>query len=370
MTPKRLSVVMVSLLLSLVFLVACAKPTPAPVSKPTPTPTPAPVPVSKATPTPTPAPSPAPAPKPAKTIKWVWDHALTLPGTAYNAIIEMLPDRMKKATGGQLEIEVLIGTMNPNQTVYAVRDGRVPAGSHSVGYFSGDLPLWDFTARPYMFRSLDDVRKASQAVWSIVEPEITSYGTVPVLRNVWPVQAIFANKPLNTIADFKGVKVRSPGKEQTDLLTAVGAAPVSMPAGEVYVSMQRGVIDGVWTSVGAALGMHIWEVCKNVNDWKPIYPGCQWLINREEWNKLPSDVKSAARQVFKEIEEEGWRLTAKEEKDAYDKFTGSGMKIMQPTPAELDKMKVYAEPLWKAWAQRAGPKGSAVLDGMLKALGR
>lgn len=90
---------------------------------------------------------------------------------------------------------------------------------------------------------------------------------------------------------MKGMKIRSPGGLQTKALEALGATPVFMPLGDVYLSMETGVIDGVVTCPALVKAFKLYEVTKYG---VPTSFGCVsegLFTNQKFWNKVPEDLK-------------------------------------------------------------------------------
>lgn len=102
---------------------------------------------------------------------------------------------------------------------------------------------------------------------------------------------MFRSKKFTTLNDFKGQKIRAPGGFMLPMLKAFGATPVSFAAGEVYMALDRRIVDGVTTSPDSAFQNKLYEVAKYWLD-LPIYGGGQFVaMNLDLWNSLPSDIK-------------------------------------------------------------------------------
>ena len=116
---------------------------------------------------------------------------------------------------------------------------------------------------------------------------------------------LFSNKKATKMSDFKGLRVRTPGWYM-DIMTQSGASVTPLPGGEVYLALERGVIDAAEFSTPAMNGP----------SWLPtrspvivIQPGvhqpsvqCAFFINKDAWNKLPADLKWIVNTAAKETE--------------------------------------------------------------------
>ena len=102
------------------------------------------------------------------------------------------------------------------------------------------------------------------------------------------------NKEINSIDDLKGLKMRIPGLGG-EVIRRAGATPVTLPASEIFTSLQTGVIDATeWVGPynDVALGLH--EVAKYYYypGWQEPAPNLECFVNKEAWDSLPADLQS------------------------------------------------------------------------------
>ncbi len=100
------------------------------------------------------------------------------------------------------------------------------------------------------------------------------------------------DRPVQRMADLRGLRLRTP-YEIAPLLRAVGAQPVTMPMGEVYSALSKGVIDGVVTSGDTLRTMHFSEVVRHTSMFvvpRGAYPAR--AISNRAWNELPPDLQT------------------------------------------------------------------------------
>ena len=115
---------------------------------------------------------------------------------------------------------------------------------------------------------------------------------------------LFSNKKATKMSDFKGMRVRTPGWYM-DIMTKLGASVSPLPGGEVYLALERGVIDAAEFSAPAInYPMGFDDITKYV-----IEPGvhqpsvqCGLLFNKDAWNELPDDLKWIVKIAAKETQ--------------------------------------------------------------------
>lgn len=104
--------------------------------------------------------------------------------------------------------------------------------------------------------------------------------------------------------DFKGIRVRTPGWYM-DILTILGASVTPLPGSEIYLALERGIIDAVEFSspaVNYPMGFH--EITKYVIEPGVHQPSCQFdvVINKKKWDELPDDLKAIVEICAKETQ--------------------------------------------------------------------
>jgi TRAP-type C4-dicarboxylate transport system substrate-binding protein len=124
---------------------------------------------------------------------------------------------------------------------------------------------------------------------------------------------LWTKKPVRTLEDAKGLKVRSPGGHQTHYIKALGAEPVFIPLGDVYLAMETGTIDGIVTCPPLFLSYKFYEVAKFgvITTFGCVSEGV--AMNNEGWNKIPGDFKP----IFDEVCHNPFQTTGGLTRDVY-----------------------------------------------------
>jgi TRAP-type mannitol/chloroaromatic compound transport system substrate-binding protein len=110
------------------------------------------------------------------------------------------------------------------------------------------------------------------------------------------------NKPIKSLADYKGMKLRTPLSQTMWILQQIGANPVKIPGGEIYMALKLGTIDGAeFSNVSCDWGMKFQEVTKywNVPCWFQPASLLGLMINMDAWKKLPPDLKAIVEEAGK-----------------------------------------------------------------------
>lgn len=280
-------------------------------------------------------------------------------GTAFGAVYESLAKNIEEGTNGKIKVQVLysgegVGTAG---LLGAVKSGLVTMGAPFQSMHAGELPagvveigLPGGTDDP---KELQDLFH-NQGWDKILTKAYGSQGMVWLEPYIQPAVYVLTKKPINSIEDFKGLKIRAPGA-YGKFLRNLGASPVSLAWSEIYTSLATGVIDG---SIGSNMidhrdGNHV-EVAKYM--YRLPLAGAQVLpivVNRNAWNKLTDDEKMAVQKATEKHAEDQLRLSRQWAGEAVQEMEAKGLK-WSPEPSDADR-KAWAEAgagLWDEYAAK------------------
>jgi TRAP-type C4-dicarboxylate transport system substrate-binding protein len=289
---------------------------------------------------------------------------------------KMFADEVKKATDGKLEILVRPAGELPfkaTELVKATSSGQVQLAAAYQGFVSGEVPIASLASLPFLVRNAAELEK----VWPIIEkytaPAFAKRGVKILYWHTWPEQNIFGKgKPIQTIADFAGRKIRSTDGKQAEMLKQLGAASVSLTTAEVPVAMERGVAEGFLTAAFNVMGAKWYEFTEwawmgDVHIGGPDY----LIMNTAAYEKLPADVKAKLDATAKDFAPRMRAMNIGDEKGAIEALrTKHNVAIHVPPKEVIDELTAKMKPYWESWAKQHGPDTEALLKEVRAALGK
>ncbi len=178
-----------------------------------------------------------------------------------------------------------------------------------------------------------------------------------------PGQMFLVKKPVNSVADIAGMKIRSGGGISEASAKALGASPLVKPAPESYEILSSGVADGTFFPSESIRSFNLDKVVKHAT----IFPGgfyssaFGFFMNEEKWNKLPKQdqdaIMSVSGEALARLAGKAWDAA---DKGGMDALKAAGVNIQQASPAFIAEVRSRTEPLANNWIQSANAKG---LDG-------
>jgi len=292
-------------------------------------------------------------------IKWKM-MSLWAAGSLPQKLNEEFAEHVKEMSGGRLLVEALPGgsIVAPTESLDAVGAGVLDAQQGGPGYWTGKDAAFALIgdlqggwANPEQAREWIEKAGGLQLVRELYR----RYNVYFVCGAWYGVESLVSKRPLRTLADFKGLKLRAPVGLGQDIFRILGAAPVNLPGSEVYTALERGVIDASdWgtLSMNQDLGYH--KLAKY-----PTYPGFHSMpmsdvaVNLKRWNALPDDLKK----IFEQAAAQFSRDMVKRNGEADLKVAREAKQLgIEPTDlpaADRRKFREIAEGVWKQYAARS-----------------
>jgi len=317
---------------------------------------------------------PGPAAAQPKPIVWNLPHVAA--PTYYHIVnLNAFAAKVKEKSGGRMEIRVHpASSLYPQQEILpSLLDGRSEIGPVLSGYLTDVLLELGVLELPFMTSSLEEHRKAQQALKPFFAEQLGKKGLLLLTAHAWPSQQVFSHQPIATIADWKGKKIRVYGADTSNITRSLGGVPVNIPFGELYTALEKKTVDGAITSATNAEPMKFFEVSKVINYWFLAGASSEWLVaNQKAWDGLPKDLQQIVLDSLKEVrfEDKEWEDAKAFEERALKRFPEIGMTVVNPTKEEIEKARKASRAAWDTWLSRSGADGKRGMDLAQKALGR
>jgi TRAP-type transport system periplasmic protein len=293
-------------------------------------------------------------------------HMWPTVGMGHVRVVVPWCDTIAKESNNRMRCQILpamSGGGTPGQLVDRVKDGVDDLIMTLPGYTPGRFPIMEAFELPFMTNTAE---VASAAAWDY----LTKYGTkefpgTKVLAT-WVHDEGFVStsgKPVRTMDDFKGLKVRAASRQSTKLLAKLGATPVGMPIPAVADSMTKGTIDGFLTAWEIIPSFKLQEVSKYHTEIESSRPslftaGFIFGMNQAKYDSLPADLKriidkNSGAALSRTIGKYWDEATAVGRKAAQDR----GNTFIKVTPAETDRWMQVSAPLYDEWVSDMDKKG-------------
>jgi len=223
-----------------------------------------------------------------------WPAHFPIMGTG----VEEFAKRIEAISGGSLEIKLYPkNTLVPALAVFdACSSGQIDAFHSGPYYWKGKNSAFSlFSGIPFGFTA-EEVNSwmlygGGMELW---KKHYQKYNLYPLLGGNTNIQmGGWFRKPINSLADMQGLKMRIPGLGG-EVFAKMGVNPVLLPAGEIYTSLERGVIDATeWVGPALDIKMGFYKVAPYYySGWHEPGSVLELTFNKHTWDKLADEHKA------------------------------------------------------------------------------
>jgi TRAP-type mannitol/chloroaromatic compound transport system substrate-binding protein len=306
-----------------------------------------------------------------KVFKWR-AQTYAVPGSVGFRAADAAFKSLKEATGGRLDITLygagtLVGAF---EQIDALNKGIFEVGHNAPAYYAGKDAA--FSA---IFSLAGVWPNSSEAkIWvdhfggkELASELYAKYNIHYVGRVLSAPEPIMSKKPLKSLDDFKGLKIRTTPGLASMLFQKIGASPVPLPGGEIYTALDTGVVDAaefVSLSENWDIGLH--EVSKYV-----LFPSfhcptaiCDIGVNADAWKKLPPDLQAAMQMMIYELSDRWDYMGQAESVITLGKMVDLGLEHTTLPDADMKKARKIAVENAIEWKKKS-PMAAKIIDSIL-----
>jgi len=270
-------------------------------------------------------------------------------------------DELEKRTNGAVKFERYdAGSLAPGPALLeAVQVGIADVAGLVPPYYRAELPLHQVIVLPGFSEYPLPKAMAFYRLYERIpelQKELTKHNVKLLSIQALKSSGVFSKKPVRSISDLKGMKLRVLGY-QAELLAALGGVPVSMATSEIYEAIAKGTIDGHIHNAPAIMAFGTFELCKFYTEFNFGDPVFLIGMNQNTYNRLPDTVKK----TIEEMREDGIRqsveVCAKLNHMLEGKMKEVGIEFIKPPEADVAKVSEHAEQILTKWVKDMEAKG-------------
>jgi TRAP-type C4-dicarboxylate transport system substrate-binding protein len=284
-------------------------------------------------------------------------------GEFHTVNVREFADNVKKATNGQVEINVHSnGSLIKHPDILrAVSTGQVQAGEFLLGQFGNEEPVFNADNVPFLATGFDNAWKLYQAQKAILEKKLAGRGLLLLYAVAWPGQGFYSKNELKSIDDLKGAKMRTYSPMTARLAELLGASPLVIQVPEVPQAFATGTMTAMVTSSATGTSTKAWEFVKNYYTTSAWHPKNVVVVNGRAFQSLNPINQRAVQAAAAAAEKSGWERARKRESDANKMLADNGMTVHTPTPAMMQALAKIGDTISAEWLKSAGADGEAIL---------
>jgi C4-dicarboxylate-binding protein DctP len=261
-------------------------------------------------------------------------------------------DKVKEYSKGTLSVEVFPGAslIPTKDEVRAVIRGQVDIIAPQTSYYTPFNAAWDVFYQPLLFNS---PKEGMDMLAGDLGRELL--GTLDKVglkgMGIWhdgPGYLFVKEKPVTKPSELQGRKIRLfPSAPLEEGVRAAGGIPVSVPAPDVYLGLQQGMIEGVISAVTFAAPSRWYEVVKGSTRMTMFVGGYGVVINKNRWNKLSPEHQDVVQRAMKDAEKWNYDISVENIAASEKLLLDNGVTLADLSAEDLAEWRKLMAPIYE-----------------------
>lgn len=269
---------------------------------------------------------------------------------AGDAIINVFKPRVEELLGDKYDIQVYpSGVLGSEKGTYDYTKAGI------IEMVVVGTPMWSENATmtipdfPFVFRDVEHARIAYQGeLGDYIKEDIEA--TQPLTLLSWfpnGARSFSSNKPIESIEDFKGQKLRMPNNPiHVKLAESLGANVVIMDMGEVFTALEQGVVDGQDNPLSTVKNEGWYEVQDHIYNTNHIVASLELFASEKFWNSIPQEDQEAFMQVANEASDYAWDTYISQLESDSQFMTDNGLTVTDLSEEDRELMVQKIQPVY------------------------
>lgn len=267
-----------------------------------------------------------------------------------------------QATGGRLLIKVHANNtlVKLNDISQAVQQGKTQAGETIMTSLVKDIPIAGADSVPFVVGSYSD----AQRLWKLQRPGIEKHfaerGMKLLYAVPWPPQGLHSSRQIQSLADFKGTKMRTYNSTTLRIAELLGAKPVDVAMVDVGKALSEGRMDNMITSALTGVENKVWGQINYYYEINAWFPKNVVFVNSKAFDALRPDDRANVLKAAGDAEARGWSASQALARSATDELRQNGVKI-ERIPLDVEaQIKRMGEKFSREWVGSVGPEAITI----------
>ena len=190
--------------------------------------------------------------------------------------------------------------MHPNASLFkaneikrAVQSAQTPIGEFILSGAANEHPMFGLDSIPFLATSYAEAKKLDDVSRPDLEKTLAAQGLKLLYTVPWPPQGLYSIKPVASMADLKGTKMRAYNPATSRIAEQVGAQPVTIQLAELPQALATGAVENFLTSSASGVDSKLYEQVKYFYDVNAWLPRNAVVVNQKAFDALDKPAQEA-----------------------------------------------------------------------------
>lgn len=281
---------------------------------------------------------------------------------------------LQRLSGGRFEAEIVpfdrAGVPGP-EMLRLLQLGVVPFGTTLMSSFTAQHPEYTAPDLAGLNPDMATLRSSLAAFRPFLEKSLrVKHGVETLAVYVYPAQVVFCQKPLRSLADLSGRRVRVSSSTQADFVGAFGAVPVLIGFNQIVASLQAGNIECAVTGTMSGNTLGLPALTTHVHTMPLTWGLAVFGANLAAWEALPPDLRALLRRELPRLESDIWAESERETADGMACNRGAsnctsgrkGSMVVVPATEQDERLRqqILKTTVLPRWVKRCGVQCASI----------
>jgi TRAP-type C4-dicarboxylate transport system substrate-binding protein len=277
---------------------------------------------------------------------------------------------LPRLTGGRVSAEIVPfdrAGIRGQEVLRLMQIGVVPFGTAILSLSAAQEPAFGAIDLAGLNPDMATLRRTVAAFRPYLDKTLRErYGIVPLAVYVYPAQVVFCNRPLASLSDLAGRRIRTSSPPQADLVEALGGVPVQTSFADIMANMKSNNIECALTGTMSGNTIGLADVTTHIHSMAINWGLSVFGANAAAWQALPADLQTLLQRELPKLEQAIWAESERETGEGIACNVGadsctSGRKArmteVRSSPAdERRRREIFVSTVLSRWVQRCGPQ--------------
>ena len=282
--------------------------------------------------------------------------------------LQWFAEEVDKASKGKLKIVLHANAsqFKANEIKRAVQTGQVAAGEFILSGAASEGAIYGLDSVPFLATSYKEAKKLSDVSQPYLEKQLASQGLKLLYAVPWPPQGLYSSKPVASMSDLKGTKMRAYSPATTRIAEYLGAQPVTIQLADLPQGLASGTVDNFLTSSASGVDSKLHEHVKYFYDVNAWLPRNAVVVNQKAFDALDKPTQDAVVKVAAEAGARGWRISEQKDAEYLKELSAKGMTVDTSSEGLKRELKLIGGRMSTEWMKSAGDDGKAIIEAFRK----
>jgi len=302
-----------------------------------------------------------------------WDISIPWgPAEFHTRNAQRFAEEVRTATNGAVQMTVHAGGalgVRANESLRAVADGVVPMAEYAAFQNVGDLPILGIESIPFLVANYDELAVLHSLVRETWQRELERRNQLVLYIVPWPQQLFYFKRPITSVADLRGIRMRVYDRVTSEMVTRLGMVPQQLTNPDIVPALASGRVDAVMTSATTAVAQRYWEFLRYAYVTNHLWASNLMVVNLDSWRRLPAATRETIQGIARRLEPEFWDVSRAEHATRVAELQQNGMTVEDPPPALRDALRQATATMADDFI-RANPTAGPIIAEFRRRVGR